>query len=542
MFHTCSPASDSEQDHLPQLTVDQTQINHLSPLQLKTKLLEGATADMNGAIQLLTGASQNPKLSDADITVLSKVAAEMHSANSIIRSQLHLVQQQDFSGVSQQGPPPVPSWMSTFLQSDSRTIAPACSNGSLQTPLASHLTQSDAAALGGTPLVQVTQALPQHTVYTQSSQLCSARPQGCHQQASPVQSKQLPSPGHRSYPQSAVRQQTTQPLSAGRHSYHQPAACRSDNCVTSWSCDYMTGAECDGHSLSTPCDRYSSHAQRVSFQQPASSYAQPMSWARQLSAMQSLANQEPRAYQSWQQKQLASNELTSTANKSSPGPAYTTSVWPPPGQMAQPQHDVNSPVDSQDCVNHQPAQPASVSNPAYHPTMPASPASPRCPAAQPQAAYQESALLPARMHLTSSPVLRPSRFNDYMPSAVFDASSLSLLCDPYNGHAQDVSPQQPTECYARSWASELYAQQCLTNQVPYQHYHQPYNALNDQCTQQYTTQHMAPVLSSAETSVFVSDGICWNEVNLEKVSPDRFLAKNLPAGGHNWEYDCPLVV
>ena len=134
--------------------------------EMQAILLEGATADMNGAIQLLTGASQNPKLSDADITVLSKVAAEMHSANSIIRSHLHLVQQQDFSGVSQQGPPPVPSWMSTFLQSDSRTIAPACSNGSLQTPLASHPTQSDAAALGLTPLVQVTQALPQHAVYT----------------------------------------------------------------------------------------------------------------------------------------------------------------------------------------------------------------------------------------------------------------------------------------------------------------------------------------------------------------------------------------
>ena len=146
------------------------------------------------------------------------------------------------------------------------------------------------------------------------------------------------------------------------------------------------------------------------------------------------------------------------------------------------------------------------------------------------------------MHLTNSPVLRPSRLNDYMPSAVLDASPLSSLCDPYNGHAQDVSSQQPTQCYTRSRASELYAQQCLTNQVPYQHYHQPNNALSDQYTQQYTTQHMAPVLSSAETSVFVSDGICWNEVNLEKVSPDRFLAKNLPAGGHNWVYDCPLVV
>ena len=70
---------------------------------------------------------------------------------------------------------------------------------------------------------------------------------------------------------------------------------------------------------------------------------------------------------------------------------------------------------------------------------------------------------------------------------------------------------------------------------PSNHHSQPYNASIDQYTQQYTTRHMSPVLSPSETSVFVSDGIRWNEVYLEKVSPERFLAKNLPAGGHNWE-------
>ena len=38
----------------------------------------------------------------------------------------------------------------------------------------------------------------------------------------------------------------------------------------------------------------------------------------------------------------------------------------------------------------------------------------------------------------------------------------------------------------------------------------------------------------------MSNGINWNKVNLEKPSPDRFLAKNLPAGGHTWE-GLPLV-
>ena len=100
---------------------------------------------------------------------------------------------------------------------------------------------------------------------------------------------------------------------------------RSDNCVSSGSYAYMTGAEFDVPSLSTPCNQYgnhsqhgspqqpapsydymtgaefagpcfsrprdqhSSHAQRVSaFQQPASLYVQPMSCAGQMSAMQSL--------------------------------------------------------------------------------------------------------------------------------------------------------------------------------------------------------------------------------------------------------------
>ena len=137
-----------------------------------------------------------------------------------------------------------------------------------------------------------------------------------------------------------------------------------------------------------------------------------------------------------------------------------------------------------------------------------------------------------------------SGFNDYMTGAEPNGPSLSKPRDQYSRHAQRVSSQQPAPSYVQPMSCNS---QCHTYQVPYPHYrYLPYQSYNDQYIQQYiqqsTIKHMAPVLSPAETNVFVSDGIRWNEVNHEKVSPDRFLAKNLPAGGHNWEYDCPLVV
>ena len=114
-----------QQDHLPKQAVEHALIKQseiLSPLQRQTLLLEGATEDMNGAIKLLVLATQNPKLTDADITVISKVANEMHSADGIIRSQLHHIQQQELSIASQACPPPVPGWMDKFLHLQSSDI------------------------------------------------------------------------------------------------------------------------------------------------------------------------------------------------------------------------------------------------------------------------------------------------------------------------------------------------------------------------------------------------------------------------------------
>ena len=87
----------------------------------------------------------------------------------------------------------------------------------LPNTLASQPKQSDAAARGWTPLVQGTQAQPQHAVYTQSSQPHSADPKGHHQQASLVQRKQLPV-----HHQLASPAQSNQRLSAGHQGYYQP--------------------------------------------------------------------------------------------------------------------------------------------------------------------------------------------------------------------------------------------------------------------------------------------------------------------------------
>ena len=149
------------------------------------------------------------------------------------------------------------------------------------------------------------------------------------------------------------------------------------------------------------------------------------------------------------------------------------------------------------------------------------------------------------MHLTRSPVRKPSRcntgvtgmFNAYMSGDEFGVPSLYTPCDRYSSSVQVVSSQQhtPYHVHPMSCTSQGPAPQSSPMDLPgpyNQHYpYQLYDALIDHYVQQCTTQHMTPVLSPDKNSVFVSDGISWNEVNLEKDSPDRFLAKNLLAGG-----------
>ena len=116
---------------------------------------------------------------------------------------------------------------------------------------------------------------------------------------------------------------------------------------------------------------------------------------------------------------------------------------------------------------------------------------------------------------------QPASSYDYMTGAELDGHSLSTPCDQDSSHDQRVSLQQPTQCYAQSCTNELYAQQRLTNQVPYQHYqyqpNQPYNTYSAQYAQLYATQHTAPSVTHDENIVCVSDGLSWKEYNLENV-------------------------
>ena len=133
-----------------------------------------------------------------------------------------------------------------------------------------------------------------------------------------------------------------------------------------------------------------------------------------------------------------------------------------------------------------------------------------------------------------------SRFNDYTSGA---GPSLPRPCDQYSSHTQCVSSQQPAHSYPRSCTSQLSAEQSHANLVQYPYnQHQPYHANNNVYIQQYATQHMASEFSNDGNRVCVSDGYSWREYNQEKVSPVRFLAKNLPAGGHNWERSYSSIV
>ena len=97
--------------------------------------------------------------------------------------------------------------------------------------------------------------------------------------------------------------------------------------------------------------------------------------------------------------------------------------------------------------HHEPHQPSGVGYLGYQPIMPAGSAPQQLPAAQP-----ESAPLPAMMHLTRSPVRKPSRcntgvtgmFNAYMSGDEFGVPSLYTPCDRYSSSVQVVSSQQHT--------------------------------------------------------------------------------------------------
>ena len=114
-----------------------------------------------------------------------------------------------------------------------------------------------------------------------------------------------------------------------------------------------------------------------------------------------------------------------------------------------------------------------------------------------------------------------SRFrdDDYMPGDVFDDSGLSMSfdqhpgCDPVLGSL--CAPQTGSHSVQPlPIASMQYAPQPHPNPDPLPY---PYLANINQYNQQYTTQHMTQVISPDENSVFVSDGLSWKQVNLEKI-------------------------
>ena len=451
--------NNSKQDHLPQLKVEHAVVKQsgpLSPLQIQTIMLEGATEDMNGAIQLLINASQNPHLTDADVAVIRLAATEMQIADSIIQSHLQCVQQQELSGVSQPEPLPVPYWMEEFIRGDHWDPAwhqTVPTHGSHQTSTASQPTPS------------LAQAAAQHQDPEHGRHAaCQTWRTGIYRQPT------LQSPGAQTaYPQQCGVQ-SPGAQAAYQKQYGSPAALTAYHwSSTNPTTPALPPADCVRNSwshLATPPQ------QQLSSQAPTTTPA-PAAAARGSTPLVQVAQGQP-----WHAGHPQTNQLFSSA-----------------GELGY----------------HQPAVPQLSQLPAPWPNGAPLPTLLHQTSSPPHSSCTSNKGVINRFH----DYMNGDESDDSGLSVSYDLCNgcepaLCSLCTLYNGsHAT-----QPL-----SGTSQQYAPQFHPSLVPFSTYpNSPYPANNKQYNQQqFTTQHMTQVISNDDNSVFVSDGFSWKEYNLEKV-------------------------
>ena len=450
--------NNSKQDHLPQLKVEHAVVKQsgpLSPLQIQTIMLEGATEDMNGAIQLLINASKNSHLTDADVAVIRLAATEMQIADSIIQSHLQCVQQQELSGVSQPEPLPVPYWMEEFIRGDHWDPAwhqTVPTHGSHQTSTASQPTPS------------LAQAAAQHQDPEHGRHAaCQTWRTGIYRQPT------LQSPGAQTaYPQQCGVQ-SPGAQAAYQKQYGSPAALTAYHwSSTNPTTPALPPADCVRNSwshLATPPQ------QQLSSQAPTTTPA-PAAAARGSTPLVQVAQAQP-----WHAGHPQTNQLFSSA-----------------GELGY----------------HQPAVPQLSQLPAPWPNGAPLPTLLHQTSSPPHSSCTSNKGVINRFH----DYMNGDESDDSGLSVSYDLCNgcepaLCSLCILYNGsHAT-----QPL-----SGTSQQYAPQFHPSLVPFSTYpNSPYPANNKQYNQQFTTQHMTQVISNDDNSVFVSDGFSWKEYNLEKV-------------------------